>query len=85
MLKNNFFLLGKLVVIGMVLFLFFDAISVLLATFLVYFKTESFLFNWKDIFTSFFRTGYLGGFILGVGLWIKVKLQERKDKEKGDG
>lgn len=65
----------------MALFLFFDAISVLLAIFLVYFKTEFFVFNWKDIFTSFFRAGYLGGVILGIGLWIKSKLQERKDKK----
>jgi len=81
MLKNNFFLFFKFVFLCMLLFFVFDAISVLLASLIVYFKADFFQFNWKDIFISFFRAGYVGGVIAGIGLYIKVKLQERKKRD----
>ena len=84
MLKNDIFLLVKLIFICMILFFFFDVASVLLSTFLVFFKTNVFLCDWENIFSSFFSTGYVGGIILGTGLWVKAKLQERKNKKEAD-
>ncbi|ATA22518.1 hypothetical protein AWC35_18260 [Gibbsiella quercinecans] len=66
----------------MILFLFFDFISVLLASVIIYFKKGFFPFSWMDVFSSFFESGYIGGLILGVGLWIKAKLQERKVRKE---
>lgn len=80
MLKNSFIRLSKLILGCLVLFLIADAVSVLLASLIVYAKKDYFLFNWRDVFSSFLESGYIGGLILGVGLWIRSYLQERKDK-----
>ncbi|WNJ81265.1 hypothetical protein RJE46_08570 [Cedecea neteri] len=80
MLKNSFIRISKLILGCLVLFLIADAVSVLLASLIVYAKKDYFLFNWRDVFSSFFEFGYIGGLILGVGLWIRSYLQERKDK-----
>ncbi|MFP1740917.1 hypothetical protein [Lonsdalea quercina] len=81
-IKISFPLLIKLMFMCMILFLFFDFISVLLASVIVYFEKGFFPFSWMDVFSSFFESGYIGGLILGVGLWIKACLQERKDRDK---
>lgn len=85
MLKNDFFRLVGLVLMCLVLFFFFDAASVLLASLLVYFKTGVFLFNWKDIVSSFLQTGYIGGGVLGTAIWIKIKIQEHQVRKKNNG
>ncbi|MFG1172493.1 hypothetical protein AAFN90_02600 [Erwiniaceae bacterium CAU 1747] len=41
----------------------------------------SFLFSWKDALYLALKKGCIAGLVLGVGLWIKAKLQERKDKK----
>lgn len=84
MLKNDFFRLVGLVLMCLVLFFFFDAASVMLASLLVYFKTGVFLFNWQDIFSSFLRTGYIGGGVLGTAIWIKIKIQEHQVRKKNN-
>lgn len=50
----------------------------LLASVIVYFKINTFDFNWSEAPPDAFRVGGVGGTILGLGLWIKAKLQERK-------
>ena len=50
----------------------------LLASVIVYFKINTFDFNWSEALPDAFRVGGVGGTILGLGLWIKAKLQERK-------
>lgn len=50
----------------------------LLALVIVYFKINTFDFNWSEALSDAFRVGGVGGTILGLGLWIKAKLQERK-------
>ncbi|HAM2834754.1 TPA: hypothetical protein IBF58_004697 [Escherichia coli] len=50
----------------------------LLASVIVYFKINTFDFNWSEALPDAFRVGGVGGIILGLGLWIKAKLQERK-------
>lgn len=84
MLKNDFFRLIRLVLMCLVLFFLFDAASVLLASLLVYFKTEVFLLNWADIFSSFLQTGYIGGIVLGTAIWIKIKIQEHQIRKKNN-
>ncbi|WP_416260658.1 hypothetical protein [Gibbsiella quercinecans] len=81
-IKISFLLLIKLMLMCMILFLFFDFISVLLASVIIYFKKGFFPFSWMGVFSSFFESGYIGGLILGVGLWIKAKLQERKVRKE---
>jgi len=79
--KSDFSLLIKLIFMCLMLFLFFDIISVLLGSFIVYFKKGFFPFSWNDAFSSFFKSGYVGGLILGVGIWIKIWLKERKKQK----
>ncbi|WP_103199419.1 hypothetical protein [Pectobacterium odoriferum] len=81
-IKISLSLLIKLMLMCMMLFLFFDFISVLLASVIIYFEKVFFPFSWMDVFSSFLESGYIGGLILGVGLWIKACLQERKDHSK---
>ncbi|EKJ4540546.1 hypothetical protein PG549_004439 [Escherichia coli] len=50
----------------------------LLASVIVCFKINTFDFNWSEALPDAFRVGGVGGTILGLGLWIKAKLQERK-------
>lgn len=79
--KNNLFSLVKLILSCLILFLIADVVAELLASMIIYFKKGFFPFTWSDAFTSFFRTGYVGGLILGVGIWIKIWLRERKDRQ----
>ncbi len=80
-IKSNFFLLVKLMFMCLILFLFFDIISVLLGSSIVYFKKGFFPFSWSNVFASFLESGYVGGLILGIGIWIKIRLKERKKQK----
>ncbi|XYQ52720.1 hypothetical protein ACS91J_12575 [Pectobacterium carotovorum] len=81
-IKISLSLLIKLMLMCMIIFLFFDFISVLLASVIIYFEKGFFPFSWMDVFSSFLESGYIGGLILGVGLWIKVSLEERKARKE---
>ena len=48
---------------------------------LIYFKVGSFLFDWKEIIFISVKKGLVIGLTLGVGLWIKARVQEHKDKK----
>ncbi|EXU74080.1 hypothetical protein BG55_19155 [Erwinia mallotivora] len=84
MLKNNLFILIKLILSCLILFLIANVISELLASSIIYFKKGFFPFSWERAFASFFESGYVGGLILGVGIWIKIKLKERKDRKASE-
>lgn len=79
-IKSNFFLLIKLIFMCLMLFLFFDIISVLLGSSITYFEKGFYPFSWSDVFLSFFKSGYVGGFILGVGIWVKIWFKGRKQR-----
>jgi len=79
-IKSNFSLLVKLMLMCLILFLFFDIISVLLGSLTIYLKKGFFPFSWNDVFSSFFKSGYVGGLVLGIGIWIKIWLKERKKR-----
>lgn len=81
MLKNNIFSLVKLILSCLILFLIADVVAELLASMIIYFKKGFFPFSWGDVFDSFSRSGYVGGLILGVGIWIKIWLKERKNRQ----
>ncbi|WP_071886762.1 hypothetical protein [[Enterobacter] lignolyticus] len=78
MLKNNFFSLIVLILSCLILFLVADVASELLASLIVFLEKGFFPFSWNDAFSSFLTTGYVGGVILGIGLWLKGLLQKRK-------
>jgi len=80
MLKNNLSSLIKLILSCLILFLIGDVVAELLPSVIIYFKKGFFPFSWRDVFDSFFRSGYVGGLILGVGIWIKIWLKERKSQ-----
>lgn len=80
-MKSNLSLLIKLMLMCLMLFLFFDIISVLLASSIVYFKKGFFPFSWSDVFSSFFESGYVGGLILGGGDLDKNLVKGEKKPE----
>lgn len=80
-IKSNFSLLMKLISMGLVLFLFFDIVSVLLGSAIIYFEKDFFPFSWCEVFESFFKSGYVGGIIFGIGIWMKIWLNERKNQK----
>lgn len=45
-----------------------------------YFSDGQFLFLWADALYIALKKGCIAGFVLGIGLWIKAKLQERKTR-----
>lgn len=53
----------------------------LFASIIVYIKIDIFDFDWKEAFSGAFTKGGIGGATLGLGLWIKAKLQECKNKQ----
>jgi hypothetical protein len=59
-------------------------LAYLMASIIVYFKMDIFDFDWKEVFSDALRKGIVGGLILGFGIWIKAKLQERKNKKEAD-
>lgn len=48
----------------------------------VYFKVASFLFDWEETILFSLKKGLVIGLTLGIGLWIKAKLQERKARKE---
>ncbi|MCX8962643.1 hypothetical protein [Erwinia psidii] len=74
------------VLIGCNVFIFFILVFLgrLLATAFVYFKVGSFLFDWKETMLLSLKKGFVIGLTLGVGLWIKARLQEHKHSKKTD-
>ncbi|POD95160.1 hypothetical protein [Pectobacterium odoriferum] len=70
-----------LIIICCLSFVFLVMISCLLGRTIVYIKTGSWVFNWeKDLFYSL-RIGISAGILTGIGVWVKTKLLERKDKK----
>ncbi|MBZ6395371.1 MULTISPECIES: hypothetical protein [Pantoea] len=47
-----------------------------------YFSDGQFLFLWGDALNIALKKGCIAGFILGISLWIKARLQEHKDKKE---
>ncbi|WP_406670430.1 hypothetical protein [Raoultella terrigena] len=57
-------------------------IGCLLGRLMVFFKTNVLFFDWgKDLFYSL-KVGIYAGALAGIGIWIKSRLQDRKDKKE---
>ena len=52
----------------------------LTSSIIILFKIGTFNFDWKIVFPIALKKGCAGGLVLGLGIWIKAKLQERRDK-----
>ena len=82
MKKNN--LIQLVILIGCNVFIFFFLVFLgrLLATAFVYFKVGYFSFNWKETILLSLKKASAIGFSLGIGLWIKARLQDHRDAKK---
>lgn len=69
--------LFKIILSCLCLFFIFDIVSVFIVSVISYFEKNVFLFNWKDVFSAFYETGYIGGVILGLGVWIRVTIKSK--------
>ncbi|GAA0503940.1 hypothetical protein GCM10009414_12070 [Tatumella terrea] len=57
-------------------------IGYLIASFIVYFKLGIFNIDWEVVLFDSLKKGYVGGTILGIGIWTKGKLKERQVNKK---
>lgn len=78
MKKNN--IIQLVMLIGSNVFIFFLLVFLgrLLAGVFVYFEVGIFLFDFKETIFIALKRGSSIGLVLGVGLWIKARIQERK-------
>ncbi|VUC74107.1 hypothetical protein [Raoultella terrigena] len=56
-------------------------LAYLIASVIVYIRIDVFDFDWKEASTDALSKGVLGGIVLGLGIWLKAKLQEIKRKK----
>lgn len=82
--KINIKDLVKLVCICVSILFIAVVIGYLIVSVIVYFKINVFEFDWREAFSDALRKGIAGGLILAFGIWIKARLQERKNKKEAD-
>nr|WP_041474415.1 hypothetical protein [Erwinia sp. Ejp617] len=72
-----------ILIIRCIICIFFIAMmGCLLGRLIVFFKAGVLFFDWeKDIFYSL-KVGVSAGMLAGIGIWIKARLQECKDKKE---
>ncbi len=58
-------------------------VQLIVAT-IFYFGDGRFLFSWQNAFTSALSKGTVAGTVLGAGIWIKTKIEE-KIRKKAQG
>lgn len=68
------------IVVSLVFCAFLSAISDVIATLIVYFKIHIFIFSWSELLTNIINRAPVPGILLGSGLWLKNKLQERDNR-----
>lgn len=77
--KYRFFLF---ILISLVFCALLSAISDVVSTFIVFFKINRFIFSWGELLSNIVDRTPVPGIILGLGLWLKTKLQERGNRGK---
>lgn len=82
MRENNLTHLFILIGCNVLIFFFLVFLGRFFATIFVYFKVGSFLFDWKETIFISLKKGAAVGLALGLGLWIRARLQDRKDSKK---
>lgn len=71
------------IVVGLVFCALLSAISDVIAILIVFFKIDRFIFSWSELLSNIINRAPVPGILLGSGLWLKNKLQER-DNRGGD-
>lgn len=84
MKKINLWDLIRLIILSNIFMIFLDVFGNALVLVMVYFKTGIFIFDLDDFLYGSLDKALAGGTVLGIGLWLKHKLQERQ-KQKGQG
>lgn len=84
MKKINLLDLIRLIILSNVFMIFLDVFGNALVLVMVCFKTGIFIFYLDDFLYGSLDKALAGGTVLGIGLWLKHKLQERQ-KQKGLG
>ena len=84
MKKINLWELIKFIILSNIFMIFLDVFGNALVLVVVYFKTGIFIFDLDDFLYGSLDKALAGGTVLGIGLWLKHKLQERQ-KQKGQG
>lgn len=79
--KINLWDLIKLIILSNIFMIFLDIFGNALALVVVYFKIGIFIFNWDDFLYGSLDKALAGGTVLGIGLWLKHKLQERQEQK----
>ncbi|MBN7124815.1 hypothetical protein BSU01_24430 [Erwinia billingiae] len=77
----NFYTLITLIIRCIICIFFMAMVGCLLGRLIVFFRANVLFFDWgKDIFYSL-KVGASAGTLAGIGIWIKARLQERKDEK----
>jgi len=82
MKKNKAYELATLMYRCFFVFFLICIMASFLGTLMVYFKIGYFEFNWKETILLSLKKGGVIGSVLGLGLWIKARIQERKGSKK---
>lgn len=82
MKKNKTYELITLIYRCFIVFFCICFTASVLGSLLVFFKVGYFEFNWKETILLSLKKGGVIGFTLGLGLWVKARLQDRKDNKK---
>ncbi|EKH3621820.1 hypothetical protein O7R37_004923, partial [Escherichia coli] len=61
---------------------FMAMLGTILGRLIVFSKTQVLFFDWRADIIYSLKVGGGAGMLAGIGIWIKAKLQERKDDKK---
>lgn len=81
MKKINLWDLIKLIILSNIFMIFLDVFGNAVVLVMVYFKIGVFIFDLDDFLYGSLDKALAGGTVLGIGLWLKHKLQERQEQK----
>lgn len=81
MKKINLWDLIKLIILSNIFMIFLDVFGNAMVLVMVYFKIGVFIFDLDDFLYGSLDKALAGGTVLGIGLWLKHKLQERQEQK----
>ena len=78
----NFYILIILITRCIACIFFMAMLGTILGRRIVFSKTQVLFFDWRAYIIYSLKVGGGAGMLAGIGIWIKAKLQERKDDKK---